>query len=103
MKKYLAGMIAVIIAVTLTAFTTNQNGDEKKFDTLYYWYTDGSALGTYIGDFTSHSAAVGGSTCNDLGGNVCARGFTQAQLVNQTIGNPPAALGTYTDQIVKNN
>ena len=105
MKKYLLGSTAIAFAIVFSAFTRSEtkHTNNTKTDTMYFWYTDGTNLGGYIGDFTTHSSAKSASTCNDLGSTVCARGYTQAQLVNQTIGNPPAAVGTYTDQIVKNN
>jgi hypothetical protein len=83
MKKHLTGIIAVIIAVGLFAFSApTQQKPAKSFAMLNYWvYNPGTGeLGTSIGAFDpdTQQAALEAVSCADNGSIECARGYTSS-------------------------
>jgi len=70
MKRYLGGLIALILAVSASAFTKIE--DAKKVS-LYWYHRD--AADTYVDDGfgTNPNTSCSGT------GNICAKGFTSSQ------------------------
>jgi hypothetical protein len=69
MKKYLSGLIAIIIAVSLSAFTMNQKHTDKS--TITYWWYDADS-----GDLLNPGGKTDlpGNGCELTGDPVCAYG-----------------------------
>lgn len=82
MRKYLLGLFAVVMAVSLSAFTSAKNSKAAAKTAPLYWflYDQTSGIGDYL-DHGEKSAFISGS-CNDLGTPDCRRGYTEEQLVN---------------------
>jgi hypothetical protein len=79
MKKYLVGVFAIVLAFSLSAFTNQRsNSKPQKMDVLYYYWTDGTTLGSAIGEFDpviDRAQILSESGCEDETQTVCARGF----------------------------
>ncbi len=94
MKKYIPGILALIIAISLTAFRTESKENLFPEPTLY-WYPVNSAgqitSGSYILDERADVVAMGG-LCVELSGTLCKKGFTDIVPPEQ-FNNPPAQSG----------
>lgn len=84
MKKYFAGFVALILA--LSAFAFPKIGAKNNIN--YYWYKR-TAVNTYVADGVGVNPAVGCTTGNDL----CAKGFltsqTPSSITDATMGDTP--------------
>ncbi|MGN6293943.1 MAG: hypothetical protein ACTHMV_14450 [Chitinophagaceae bacterium] len=81
MRKYFWGIVALIMAISLSAFTSQKKVDSTEF---LYWFEYNALTGTgayldYGGrnDFTS-------GTCHVIDGPDCRRGYPIWSLKNQT-------------------
>lgn len=101
MKKFLIVFTCLVVAATVTAFSLKDKPVKEKMDTLYYYYTDGATVGSYINSYSTHEAAVTGSGCVEETEDLCARGYKLEQLVDQTPGNPPVDVDDFEDEIFK--
>jgi len=91
MKKYLLGLTAIVVAISLSAFQAPKN---EAFDSSYFWYSiSGSNLGTRLGDvngqpvqYTQGQAMAAGLTsCNDSGSISCIAGDAQSNQAGQPL------------------
>jgi len=83
MRKYLLGLFAVVMAVSLSAFTSVKTSKEVgKSANLYWFFYDATAggIGAYI-DFGEKNdfRALG---CNEDNLTDCRRGYSAADLVD---------------------
>ena len=82
MKKYLTGIIAVILAVGFSAFSNNG----KSSDLLFYWYQQSDH--TYVGSSATSSGNPLG--CSAVGEN-CVKGYQRSsQPPSEPTGTPDA-------------
>ena len=88
MKKYLLGLLAIVMAVGFSAFTNPKAEEKEKSNiVLRYWMsTSAIHLGDYVGDYTKDSQALEDATCLNNGTIQCARGYNP-QSFNEE--NPP--------------
>src|SRR5260221_14001861 len=95
MKKYLLGIVAVMLAVGFSAFQNVPANKINKTKELpqptLYWYqieSDGSLGSALNGGATmTKNTAKGYTSCTDVTSTDCDRGYTTAQ----TVGTDPAA------------
>jgi hypothetical protein len=86
MRKYLLGLFAIVMAVSLSAFTGAKSSEAtgKAID-LYWFEYDHSGtgtVGTYL-DYGDRSEFLN-VPCNLSVGNDCRRGYTLTDLVDQS-------------------
>lgn len=83
MKKYLLGLIAVILAIGFSAFTSDSHPNQKT-GTTYYWYPivnnqiDGSKLNSTKVDKATAMSSL--TTCEDISTSLCIAGSDQSNL-----------------------
>jgi hypothetical protein len=80
MKKYLLGLFAIMLAITLNAFTTVEKKSEKNLNDLHWYKTNtaGTVLQSYLGEIPREEIE-GLTDCNDLDEDFCARGYVTTQ------------------------
>jgi hypothetical protein len=98
MKKFLMGLMAVVIAAT-AVYTTNAKANTKTLATFYYYEFDES------GDLIPGSLQeIEGSSSNPFscptGPDVCSRAYSSTQVGEDKL---PLAVGTFTAQINREN
>jgi hypothetical protein len=90
MKKYLLGVIAILIGVGLSAFTnqTKHTKSSKSFDSFYWYFVDDVSTDSkasspaFGGALTTQSDAETHTPC-DVGSNRdCIRGYTSQLTVD---------------------
>lgn len=99
MKKNLLGLFAILLALSLSAFTTIQP-NSKKAGTAYFWY---QVSGTTISSSKLNPTAVDKPTamnsltdCDDQAAANCLYGSTNPNLaIGSSIGSPAP------DQLIK--
>lgn len=84
MKKLLPALAAVVVAVTLSAFTTITDKQHKKTDLHWYVYNASTnTLGTYLGE--DDRSAFLADPCDEPTGTDCRRGYAEDELKNPAI------------------
>jgi len=80
MKKYLLGIVAVVLAVGFSAFTAKHETLGKKFANPYWYSTNtaGTVLTASLGQNTK-AAIITATGCDDTDVDFCARAYTSAQ------------------------
>jgi|SRR5690606_23604311 len=79
MKKYLLGLVAVVIAVGLSAFTSAEKQTKTSDNfTSYYWF---DLVGIYTG-FKTKPAEMVASTCQDNSVDLCRNGYIADDLLD---------------------
>jgi len=101
MKKNILGLLTIVLAIGLSAFTAVHE-NQKPTGTPYYWYnvvgttTDGGRINDTQID---KAAAMNTLTpCNDQAVDFCLYGSTNESLSSYNFGNNPPA-----DQRIKEN
>lgn len=106
MKKYLLGLIALVLAVGFSAFT-NTKKSTNDADLAYFWYSiNGTVLGSRLGDvsgtpttYTQTAAMNAGLTpCLDNGSVLCIAGKTQSNQAGQPIPSETANGDNYIEK-----
>jgi len=102
MKKYFLGIVAVLFAVALSAFTSgsgNHAKKEKPLTDLYWYLFDGTQITTQVGTGpTDKTSAETATTCSDNPiAAVCAYGYMNEQT---GLPKPP---GAFNDRFKKSN
>ncbi|MEP7375873.1 MAG: hypothetical protein ABI675_20930 [Chitinophagaceae bacterium] len=91
MKKYLLGFAAIVLAISLSAFTAPK---KNNVDAAYYWYAiNGTSLGSRLGDVSGspvqytqgQAMAAGLTSCNDVGSIACIAGHSQSNQAGQSL------------------
>ncbi|MBI3138037.1 MAG: hypothetical protein HYZ15_05600 [Sphingobacteriales bacterium] len=87
MKKYILGLLAVMIAVTISAFTIVKGNNSKKAQSLYWYDTNaaGTQLLSFIDQGEKADIMVTTGCEDDLNQDFCARGYESPQ----TLGTAP--------------
>jgi hypothetical protein len=91
MKKYLLPIVAVILAITLNAFTTKDGA--KSTETAYYWYeivNDETVSDTPIDPAKKTMSQVSGGDCQDAQGDICLAGFENLVEEEEPAPSPSA-------------
>ena len=70
MKKYLSGLFAIVVAVSLSAFTLNKAHTNNTTTTTYWWYDADNGVLLNSGGKT----ALPPNDCELMGGDICAYG-----------------------------
>ena len=86
MRKYLLGLFAIMMAVSLSAFTSAKSSKEVGKTAPLYWFSysaSTSTLGSYLGN--GEKAAFITGSCDNSGVTDCRRGYTDEELVNPAI------------------
>ena len=103
MKKYIIGLIAIIVAVGGTAFMREKQTQHKNMAPLYWFNPSGTA---YDGLRDKGSIGTPGTQINHTGCDgattECERGYTSDKLINPSqpaLGVDPNKVGQYTDRI----
>ena len=81
MKKYLVGMIAIVLAFSATAFTKIENAKKANL----YWYHR-TGLNTYVAD----GFGASGNTPCPGGAVICDKGFLTSQVAGNIKDNTMA-------------
>ena len=81
MKKYFAGLVALILAFSATAFTNIENSKKVSL----FWYHR-NAADTYVADGVGTDPNYG---CTS-GSTICDKGFTTSQDPSKIKDNTPA-------------
>ena len=81
MKKYFAGLVALILAFSATAFTNIENSKKASL----FWYHR-NAADTYVADGVGTDPNYG---CTS-GSTICDKGFTTSQDASKIKDNTPA-------------
>jgi hypothetical protein len=85
MKKYFAGILAVVLALSATAFTT----DHSKGNALLYWYHTMDNGTVIVSGAPLASTSADPFNCGGGPTKVCSKGFSSYDPdTNQPIGNP---------------
>jgi len=115
MKKYLLGIVTVVVAICLSAFNiekklgTDAADSNSKSQTAYFWYdlrSDGKIAGGVLNGTTDIKANVieGGSnqltTCSDVSLPYCLAGCSSSTL---GAGDTPDAPTGSLDNRIKND
>ena len=82
MRKYVLGLFAIVMAVSLSAFTSAKKGSGKTQDLYWFVYTPGTGVGTYLDHGEKSEFEV--ADCNDDLGTDCRRGYPITALTNQS-------------------
>ena len=93
MKKYLLGIIAVVIAVGLSAFTTNTKTKTTVATTDWYPVDQSSQLTTSTTPVVydmEKADAISAQSCNNLGSAYCLVGADAAP----SVGTPASSFGS---------
>lgn len=97
MKKYLLGILAIVLAIGFSAFTTGKqsSSDEGKLNGLYWYFYNGSQITSQVGvtSLIKDDAIVASGCDDDLNQAVCAYGYSSAQ------SGLPKAPGSPADNI----
>lgn len=101
MRKYLLGLFAVVMAVSLSAFTSAKSTNGAKKSAPLYWfdYDETSGTGAYL-DYGERSLFIN-FECDQTTGIDCRRGYTVMDLV---AGDPEQGViddDSHDDQIRK--
>jgi hypothetical protein len=99
MKKYLLGMIAVVVAIGFSAFTSVRpiaSKTDSVKQTSFYWFA-GSA---YDG-FKTKSAEMTASGCNDVVTPICRNGYNADDLVDPAHPELGVKSGAVADATIK--
>ena len=101
MKKYLLGLVAVVLAIGFSAFTKSTVTKNKRTDGSYFWYEyDAGAdqLGVLVNPNNtvkiSKNDAFGYTDCQDETSTDCLRGYDNNDMANES--HPPSPLATIT-------
>lgn len=73
MKKYLSGLIAIVLAISFSAFAVKPQA--KTVDPLFHWFTVG---GTYTGNEDTIAGEADATNCKGSG-DVCEYGYDDAE------------------------
>lgn len=101
MKKYFTGLLAAVIAISLSAFT-NPDAIKKSSGTELFWYhvsgtqTVGSKINSSVLD--KDAAMLQITECDDQDEEFCLYGSTNPSLVNFDFGDTPPE-----DQVIRYN
>lgn len=97
MKKYLLGILAIVLAIGFSAFTTGKKSSSGvgKLDGLYWYFYNGSQITSQVGitSLTKEDAIVESGCEDDQNEPICAYGYTTAQ------SGLPKAPGSPSDNI----
>jgi len=85
MRKYLLGLFAVVMAVSLSAFTSARSSDKAVKSAPLYWfeYDELAGTGDYI-DYGERSEFLV-PPCDLEEGKDCHRGYSLMDLVNPSV------------------
>lgn len=82
MRKYLLGIVAIIMAISLSAFTSTKKTDSENTVSLYWFeYDPMTGTGLYL-DYGVQDDFIQGS-CHLIWGPDCRRGYPITALMNQ--------------------
>ena len=103
MKKYLLGIVAIVLAITFSAFTIKPSFSNNTTQRVLYWYfIDGSGnIGAQVngGTAATKDEVFDEVNCFDVSGPDCARGYESTQ----TFGLPAPSPSSNDDHIMKDN
>lgn len=80
MKKYLLGLFAIMLAISLNSFTSVEQKSDKKLNDLHWYKTNtaGTVLQSYLGEIPREEIE-GLTDCDDTDSDFCARGYETVQ------------------------
>ena len=105
MKKFKIALpfMAFIIAIATSAFTmTSKEAGPESFQQDLHWYSVLNGTPEYDG-FQTKAEEKALTGCEDETTVVCARGYTESQLVNGDPEQGPINFNVYSDQIMRTN
>ena len=86
MKKYLVPFVALILAISFSAFTAPAQAHKKPLDQSYYWYevdkpSQKIVAGTLL--YAHAEKSVVPTECLDAASNDCLRGFSTPRTFSE--------------------
>lgn len=97
MKKYLTGFVAVLLAISFSAFSSYKT-NEANTEVLssYYWFN-----GTAYTGFKTKPAEITASGCNDIVLPLCRVGYNNDDLVDPSHPELGVKSGAIPDSEIK--